>query len=356
VRLLYLISSLDSGMGVTLLGCLRHLDDSHEVLICEFLPTGAANAAAARELGARVVEVGKPGVDPAILLDLVRAARSFRPDVIQGFELETNFYACLVGRLVGARVVASFHGLLSAFRWSMTPFLYGVLLGAHRVVCVSRAVAGLCVARVPSVGRRLVLIPNGVDAERFSPGHRRPSGDRLVVTCVANFYSAVKGHEHLLHAFSRLEDDQAELWLVGAGALMPQAQVLARELRVEDRVTFWGRRDDVPSLLARSDIFVLPSLSDSCPHALLEAMAAGVPVVATNVGGVPEIVQDGVTGLLVPPRDATALRDAIRELWRDRALRETLRENALRRVRGSYSEREAAGRYFDVYAALVAHG
>jgi glycosyltransferase involved in cell wall biosynthesis len=350
------MSNLDSGMGVTLLGCLRHVDRRYEVLICEFLSGGSANAAAARELGAEVIELGKPGVDPTILADLVRTARRFKPHVVQGSELETNFYACLVGRLVGARVVAGFHGLESAFRPSMAPFLYGVLLGAHRIVCVSRAVAHLCLARVPSAGRRLLLIPNGVDADRFAP---RPSGTasgRPVVTCVANLYSPVKGHAYLLRGLSMLEEAEAELWLVGDGALLAPMQSLARELGIEDRVTFWGRRDDVATLLSRSDVFALPSLSESCPHALLEAMAAGLPVVATEVGGVPEIVQDGVTGRLVAPRDAIGLRDAIREVTRDAGLRETLRENALRRVREAYSERDAARRYLDLYVSLTAGG
>jgi glycosyltransferase involved in cell wall biosynthesis len=257
---------------------------------------------------------------------------------------------------VGARVVAGFHGLVSAFRPSMAPFLYGVLVGSHRVACVSRAVADLCVARVPSVARKVVLTPNGVDAARFAPAPSRTAPFRPVITCVANFYAPVKGHAYLLRAFSMLDDPEAQLWLVGDGVLRHSLQSLARELGIEDRVTFWGRRHDVASLLSRSDLFVLPSLSESCPHALLEAMAAGVPVVATDVGGVPEIVQNGVTGRLVPPRDANGLGDAIRELTCDEALRESVRENALRRVRDAYSESEAARRYLHLYASLTAGG
>jgi glycosyltransferase involved in cell wall biosynthesis len=243
--------------------------------------------------------------------------------------------------------------MVSAFRWSKLPFLYVILLAAHRIVCVSAPIARRCTARAPWLRKRVLVIPNGVD-DAFRPSPRSPEHNgRLAVTYVANFHSSVKGHEYLLRAFRLLDEEEAELWLVGDGPLLADMQRLAAVLELGDRVRFWGSRHDVPRLLAQSDVFVLPSLSEGCPNALLEAMAAGLPVIATNVDGVREIVVDRSTGLLVPARNPEAIRDAIRELARDGNLCETLRANALRRIDRSFRAETVAQRYEELYAGLA---
>ena len=353
MRILYLVSDLQSGMGASLVKCVGGLRGRHEFLVCELTPRRPSGGEAVQATGARLVRIGKRGVNATIVLDLVRVARGFRPDVIQGFQIETNFYAWLVGRAVGARVVASFHGLESAFRGSMRPFLYCVLTGADRLACVSRAVARKCLGRVPRAANRLVVIPNGVEPHGFSQPRRAPRPGRTTVTCVANFYSDVKGHEHLVRAASLPGSDGFDLWLVGDGARLPAIRDLARDLGIADRVRFWGHRADIRELLARTDVFVLPSLSESCPHALLEAMAAGVPVIATGVGGVPEIVSHRSTGLLVPPARPAAIRDAIRELAGNSGLYERLSANALGHVRAHFRADAAARRYAELYEGLA---
>jgi glycosyltransferase involved in cell wall biosynthesis len=150
-----------------------------------------------------------------------------------------------------------------------------------------------------------------------------------------------------------LERDEIELWLVGGGKRLPEMQALAARLGISDRVTFWGRRSDVARLLAESDIFVLPSTTESCPHALLEALAVGLPVVATDVGGVSEIVSDRVNGLLIPAADPAAICGAIRELRRDRSLYERLTTNGVRGIRQSYCASLTARRFEQLYEDLA---
>lgn len=354
VRVLYLVSSLESGIGVSLLRTLRHLPERYEPVVCEFSSEGSANKDAARRLGVRVIELRKRGVNPTVLLDLVRVVREVRPHVVQGCELETNFYACFVGRLVRARVVASFHGMVSAFRRSKAPFLLAILLGANRTVCVSFPIARRCLSRAPWTARRVRVIPNGVDDTFRTLSRPLARAGPPTVICVAAFYSPLKGHDHLLRAFALLDEGEARLWLVGGGALLPDMQRLAERLGLGDRVTFWGPRGDVPRLLAESDVFVLPSLSEGCPNALLEAMATGMPVVATSVEGVREIVADRSTGLLVPPGSPDAIRDAIRELARDDELRRRLGMNARRRIEESFRAETVARQYEELYADLAA--
>jgi glycosyltransferase involved in cell wall biosynthesis len=134
-------------------------------------------------------------------------------------------------------------------------------------------------------------------------------------------FVAEKGHRHLLEAAARIERTKpgAHWVLVGAGELEASLKHQARGLGLESRVHFTGWRDDIPEVLAVSDVFVLPSESEGFGRVVVEAMAMARPVVATAVGGVPEIVQDGQTGILVPPSDPAALADAVRSLLDDPA-------------------------------------
>jgi glycosyltransferase involved in cell wall biosynthesis len=180
---------------------------------------------------------------------------------------------------------------------------------AHAVVAnSSAAVAQLEREGVPS--RKIRLIPNGVDADRFAL--RAPDGPLRRIAMVANL-RAEKGHDVLIDAAPAIlaAHPDAEFLLAGDG---PQADALATRARqrgVADRIVFLGACGNVPDVLAGSDLFVLPSRSEALPNAVIEAMAAGLPVVASEVGGIPELIANGVTGLMVRPGDAGALATAI---------------------------------------------
>jgi len=144
----------------------------------------------------------------------------------------------------------------------------------------------------------------------------------------------IKGHTWLLRAVPRVlaEFPQACVVLIGDGPLRGELKELTAELGISPHVVFLGTRHDIPECLAALDLFVLPSLNEGMGRALVEAMAVGCPVVATCVGGIPDVVTDGATGLLVPPRDDRALADAILTLLRDRRLLAAYGEAAQRRV------------------------
>lgn len=173
---------------------------------------------------------------------------------------------------------------------------------------------------------RFAVVPSGIDLERFrrvagSRG-RRPDGfdcppDAVVVGSVG-WLTPVKGHRFLIEAFARLKRTYPTLHLVivGSGELRGELIVLARRLKIGDAVHFLSERRDVPECLAGMDLFVLPSLNEGMGRALVEAMAAGRPVIATRVGGIPAIVEDRRTGLLVRPGDPVALAEAMAELVR----------------------------------------
>jgi glycosyltransferase involved in cell wall biosynthesis len=209
-------------------------------------------------------------------------------------------------------------------------------------------------------GRALVEIPGGVDLDAF---HRVPStvrsslnlGDAEVVLYVGRF-APLKNVALLIDAFSRLAHrrGQARLLLVGDGPLEPALRKQAAVLGVQDRIVFAGSipNQQLAPYYSAADVFALPSKFDNSPNAVLEAMACEVPVVATNVGGVPRYVSDGETGLLVEP-DAAALAEALEQLLSDASLRSRLVTSGLEMVRARFSWRQSAERLIALYEQLL---
>ena len=164
-----------------------------------------------------------------------------------------------------------------------------------------------------------------------------------------------KGHRFLLRAFAALREKcpRNRLLLAGSGNQMGQLQKLARELGVRDKINFLGERRDIPRVLAALDIFVLPSLTEALPISLLEAMAAGRPTIASRVGGIPEIVREGVNGLLVPPADPPGLADAIEALIGDRGRARRIGEAGQRTVEKNFTADQMAYATGAVYHELI---
>jgi glycosyltransferase involved in cell wall biosynthesis len=183
------------------------------------------------------------------------------------------------------------------------------------------------------------VIPNGVETAGV-PQATHDAKARPKVICVARLVQG-KRHAVLLHALARLRDEGAdfECELVGDGPWLETTQALAAKLGLADRVNFLGTRppEDVRALLAGADVFVLASIWEGLPGSVLEAMAAGLPVVGTNVNGIREIVVPGETGVLVPPDDADALADALGALLANAGVRAKMGRNGRDRARAEFS-------------------
>jgi glycosyltransferase involved in cell wall biosynthesis len=193
---------------------------------------------------------------------------------------------------------------------------------------------------------RLRTIYNGVDIQRFSPQDpQRVSGGREAILCVAHLHW-IKGVEHLVRAVGRLGDPAVQLSLVGDGPEEAKLRRIVQEENLRDQVHFLGLRNDVPDLVRRAEIFVHPAVwEEAFGLGIAEAMASECAVIASHVGGIPELIEDGVSGLLVPPGDSGALATAIRRLLDDAELRGRLGGAARARVQ----ER------FDLDRAVEAH-
>jgi glycosyltransferase involved in cell wall biosynthesis len=220
--------------------------------------------------------------------------------------------------------------------------------GVDRFIAVSEAVRRVLLEGGVSEDR-VVTVHSGIDPERMRvppdpAGLRRelsvPQGTKLL-----GFIGALVGHkapEHLVAALARLPEGVHGVF-AGEGALEADLRRRVRSLNLEPRVHFLGVREDVPRLMRSIDVFVLPSRTEGLGTSVLDAMAAGTPVVATRAGGIPEMVEDAVSGLLVPPDDPEALAGALRRVLNDAALRAGLIRGAAGRLGEFTADRMVEG-------------
>lgn len=293
---------------------------------------------------------------------LYRFLRRRRAQLLHTF----NFHANLLGRFVGAAagvpvILASERSIESVKApWRVWSDRLTWRLADCWTVNAS-AVAAVLAAREGVSSHRIELITTGVDASAFAP---RPRDDafraalgvnphELLIVCVGRL-GLYKGQEHIIEAFATLIRERADLRLVLVGDGRFRTALQAQAAALGDAVLFTGALADVRPALAAADLFVNPSDEEGMPGAVLEAMAMGIPVVATAVGGTPEIIVNGESGLLVPARRPAALAAAVRQFLDDPALAKRCRENARRVVVEQFSTEQVVARTDALYRRLTA--
>ncbi|MCX7014007.1 MAG: glycosyltransferase family 4 protein [Candidatus Sumerlaeota bacterium] len=257
-----------------------------------------------------------------------RRVRAVRPDVVV-INTAVNLYAGIAARLAGARVMYYVHEAFPP-TWRNRAKIAMVNRCAHRIVAASLAGARLFDPRAPS--KRVAVLHNAVALERFvfGPEQWREARKRLgleeseIAVGAVGYIAPVKGLEYFLEAarMARARAAPCRFFLMGDSDpfhadYLRQLKEFVRANALEDRVRFLPFAKDVESYYAALDVLVLSSISESLPRVVIEAMAAGVAVVATDVGGVRECVEEGKSGIIVPPRDTARLAEAIGELAND---------------------------------------
>jgi glycosyltransferase involved in cell wall biosynthesis len=276
----------------------------------------------------------------------------FRPDIVNAHNPGALTYALLAKFRRNAHVIMTRHG-----QEAINPLPSGIKLRfTDSVIAVSEAAGQAMKRRRPETAGHIDVIRNGVHLDR--PARSREAvraelglGDGLVGVIVARI-DRLKGHRILLDALKLLKDRGTAITvlIVGDGPERAAMEENARQHGLDrDWVRFLGFRDDIADLLAASDLFLLPSLTEGMPLSVLEAMAQRLPVVATSVGGIPELMQDGVHGLLIPTENPAALAEAIGKLADDPAKRAAMGESGYNRVKDDFSFAEMARRYEDLY-------
>jgi glycosyltransferase involved in cell wall biosynthesis len=280
---------------------------------------------------------------PAVVRGIWRLARYIRRHrigLVHSFDFYSNLYGVLAGRLARPAIVIASQRDLGNLRPRAQQRINRMMLRlAHYVLANSRAAA----AGVRQGGRiraeRLVVVPNGVDAARFGSLERGSEARRVRVFGTVTNLRPEKGLTDLVRAAALLHGRHPDIRLViwGEGSLRPELEALIRSLGLNDAVQLPGHTHDTEKSLSTLDAFILPSLSESCSNSLMEAMAVGLPVIASNTGGNPELVVDGASGLLVRPGDPADLARAMANLMDDPGAAAALGSHAAQRARSEFS-------------------
>ncbi|TLY15566.1 MAG: glycosyltransferase, partial [Nitrospirae bacterium] len=264
---------------------------------------------------------------------------------------------------IGIPLIATVHGKNYYTEQVKRRMAYRMVSRYANMVAVSEDLKRFLLENVGVAPERLQVVYNGVNPAPHVPREKRDSVKAKlglsdldhVVGMVGSLYP-VKAHRYLLKAIPRVLAvcPRTVFLLIGRGELEATLKQEAKDLGIEEHVQFLGFRDDVPSILSVMDVFVLPSLSEGLSVALLEAMAAGIPTIATRVGGNPELVIDQRTGFLIPPRDTETLASKLLILLQDKELSRTLGDNGRKRVKDSFSFEAMVNNYQQLYERLLA--
>jgi len=325
-----------------------------------FTIASVTDSLAYRQKDIECVALGKgDGVNLSAIAGLIRIIKARGISVLHSHGRGGLTYAALAGRLSPARgLVHTVHragGDLVSGKWLARK----VVLNCVNVIVGVSDAARLEFARANGFPvSKTVTIHNGIDVSRFARNDRnRVNGSEStlspVIGTVANL-SHDKDADTLLKGFTEIVRvfPDARLVVVGDGPKAGQARLLAAEVGIEHRVEFLGFRTDVPDILPTFDVFVYSTNTEGFGLALVEAMAAKVPVAASCTGGIPEVIEDGVSGKLFKPGDPLALRDAVLTLVEDKGLRDRMTANGYERVREKFSLGRMCGEYNKVYRGI----
>jgi glycosyltransferase involved in cell wall biosynthesis len=334
-RVLYLSHAfMVGGAEEMVLNLVRHLPDRFEPFVTCINQAGP--------IGEEISKTGVPfqvlGLDPGIrrpwdVLGIARHLRERQPDIVHTFLLTASLYGRLAAML--ARVPLIVGTEVNIYEHKRTHHAVAerlLMSGTDRVVVSAESVRDFYIRQVHADPARVDVIYNAVDwsqlRQTMAPGALRASVGIPAGAPLAGIIARLteqKAHRYLFDAMAATPGLKSlQLLVVGDGELREELRARVDGLGLSSRVHFLGARRDLGDLLAAIDLFVMPSLWEGLPLSMVLAMGAGLPVVATRVAGIPEVVQDGVTGLLVPPADVPALGSALTRLVAGQELRQTL--------------------------------
>jgi glycosyltransferase involved in cell wall biosynthesis len=313
--------------------------------------------------GVRVMRLQRrTRVDVAAWLPLIRLLRRERIDIVHTHLFGSNVWGALLARPSGVRaVIAHEHG--QAYSSGVRAAVNRRVIAPHvdTLLCVCRADRTRMIELQGVAPEKLRVLPNGLPPAHDTVPDATAVRARLglaaqtpVVSIVANLRPE-KAVDEAVAAFARARRElpEAHMLVIGTGTELGRVQAAVAEHGLGESVSLLGRRPDVPDLLAATDVAVLSSAREGCPMALLEYMASGLAIVATDVGGVPDVIDDGAHGLIVPPHDAEAMGAAMVTLLRDAGLRRRLGAAARIRQEREFTFRAMMTRLEDLYESLA---
>ncbi|WP_175493868.1 glycosyltransferase family 4 protein [Microvirga guangxiensis] len=265
---------------------------------------------------------------------LIRSIRKLKPDAIHAHLHYATITSIVVGALLRIRTVVTLHTLDEPNQWSKAGLRLRLMFFLIKylpceLVCLTNQAKAMALKYAPTKIKSVHVIPNGLNLSEWSSDRRVAKGDAsdkpMIMLSVA-VLRRMKGIHHLIRAHGVLSRryPNLHLWIVGDGPERENLEYEAELAGNSDKVFFAGHRSDVRELMQSADLFVLPTLIDALPTVIIEAMAAGLPVIASRTGGIPEMVDDGETGLLVEPANENDLISACERIIQSPKFAESL--------------------------------
>lgn len=327
IKICYLITGLNTGGAEMMLyRLIEKLDKTkYNVIVVSIIPLGKV-ADKIKELGINVVSLEmKSKLELSVIFRLVHILKEFKPTILHSYLFHANLLGRIAGKIAGVPIIISsirntiFGGKIRELALRYTDFLSD----ATTIICETAANRMLSRKIVPK--EKLHVIYNGIDPrmyQNFSEDVRQNIRKEFNIPDNATLLLSVgrlqkqKGYPYLIQSAVELKNRGYNfVWLIaGEGELRFQLEQMVKNYGLEDTIRFLGLREDVPNLMFASDIFVLSSLWEGLPGVVLEAMASGLPVVATDVGGTSELVEDGINGYIVTPGNPVMMANAVEKL------------------------------------------
>jgi glycosyltransferase involved in cell wall biosynthesis len=298
-----------------------------------------------------------PYRDTRAFAELYRGLRRLRPDLVSTHSSKAGVLGRLAARALGLPVVFTAHG------WSFTPGIPQRAAAvyrwierlasplASRIITVSEFDRQLALEHLTAAAEKVVTVHNGMPD--IDPGLRANPGRSPVRLAMVARFEAQKDHTTLFKALAHLRQQPWHLDLIGDGPLLPEAEGMVRELGLTDRVRFWGQSMSVDQRLADAQVALLITNWEGFPRSILEAMRAGLPVVASAVGGVAESVRDGVNGFLIPREDVEGLRQRLGQLLTDPSLRIRMGRSGREHYERNFTLEHTVRKTLAVYREIV---
>ena len=364
-KVFYLITELSTGGAQTaLLHLLERLDRQRfSPVVATYYNAQAEIGERIRSLSVSVVDLGMPVKWRLDAFDrLYRSLRSEKPALTHTFLFHANVPGRILGRLAGVPAIISSERTMEMEGIARRRMNRWTARYADRIVCVSNQVAAFAEDQIGIPSEKVVVIPNGVDQASFiglpeKIQAKRDLGFPFNKTLIGSVgrLDPVKGYLQLIEAFAALDPEKRDLHLalIGDGPQRDELEELCRSLGISGCVTFTGYQTGIPSYMAALDIFTLSSHFEGLPNAVLEAMAAGLPVVATAAGGIPDAVLDGETGLLVPPNQPKQLAEALDRMICNPELRARYGQAGRERVQAHFSVEHMVAETERLYTLLL---
>jgi len=322
-KYLFLVDGFGAGGAeIQLLEILRNFPvDRYEITVCSLLDSGPLKKDYLA-LGVNVVVFQrKHRFDFSIFYKLYNLFRQQKFDVVIPILFYPDILGTVIGKLTGIKTIISWAHASHEnvfFKPLHRRLMYRfVMPHVSCIVTVSEEMKESIIKKYNTISaKKIFVVPNAVDLNKFALAKHDP--DTTVIGVVARL-DLVKGHTYLIQALALIKNKFPDLQCIfsGGGTLRGQLEAEVKSCNLEKMIRFVGYQSDVPSIMAELDIFVLPSISEGLPNVILEAMAANLPVIASAVGGIPEVVGHEKTGLLVPPENPEELAKALDTLLSD---------------------------------------